>query len=130
MKPKKRKARSKSASVSLFVAVVVRADGSPSKRTDGDWASFVGTSRDFVVLRALAAVRKWENGAFGKYEVQVGELTQRALSNVAFELKPLTASALPTRNIPAYDGPRLQLFGGRRSGKDWYHDLYLHGDWK
>lgn len=124
---KKRKAKSKLASVSLFVAVVVRADGSPSKRTEGDWASFIGADRNLVVSRALAAVRKWENGSFGQYEVQVGELTQRAVSNVAFELKPLKQSPFVT----PYGVPRLSIFGGcRGTGRNWFRNQYLHGDWK
>jgi hypothetical protein len=108
-KVRKSKKRS-SESINLFVAVVVRADGSRSKRTDGDWASFTGTNRDLVVGRALAAVRKWENGSFGKYEVQVGTITQRAVAKTDFELKPLNTAQ---EYVRPFNNALLEVYCGR-----------------
>jgi hypothetical protein len=72
------------------VAVVTRAGGSyTSKREHGDYAAFIGPSRDNVVRRALAARKAWTGNGPDIYQVLVGELTGSVKQPVTYEVVPL-----------------------------------------
>ena len=106
-------------STSLFVAVVVRADGYASKREDGDWACFTHTDRDGAIRRALAAVHKWESKPSGtKYLVWVGTLTQSVTE--MFELKSLDVPRVPMNGIAEQAGQAFLAHGpGSRALQPW-----------
>lgn len=70
----------------MYVAVVDRVDGTPSRRSDHTNAAFVGENRDHVIRRALEARNKW--GA-ETYRVLVGELTGEVCEPVQYEVVPL-----------------------------------------
>lgn len=60
-----------------------------SGRPLGDWACFVGASRDEVIRRAREARRAWQ-GTPGQYEIHVGVLDAKVrVPEPAYELVPL-----------------------------------------
>jgi len=72
-----------------WVAVVMTGDGE-SQRADGALSSFVGGNRDKVIEKALSMTAKWSaTRPYREYYVAVGQLTQRAVVPVQFELIPL-----------------------------------------
>jgi hypothetical protein len=83
----KKKRKSK---VALYIAVVVSPDSSPcalmvSRRAPmGDWACFIGQSKEIVIDRALHAVRKW-----GTYDIWIGTLTEKVVVPTNFKLVKL-----------------------------------------
>ena len=77
----------------LYVAVILtdpeHADVQCSGRPMGDWASFVGHSRDNVVRKAMAAAARWDPENIKEYEIAVGTLTSRAEAPTRFSLVPM-----------------------------------------
>lgn len=73
----------------LFVAVVLRQDREPSRRSGGDWAAFVGSDQEQVIERALVAKQKWNTALDAPYTVYVGELAFEAVEPRAYKLQAL-----------------------------------------
>ena len=101
MKTKRKKTVAKK--TTLHVAVVVSKKlnmlGSTdltlisSRRTKGDWASFIGFDLVKVVEQARQAMDEWNvDGPGAPYEMLVGQIDWRAEFPVEFTLKPLGAS--------------------------------------
>jgi len=62
-----------------------------SRRSRGDWASFVGFDLPKVVEQARVAMDGWSDGPGAPYEMLVGTIDWRASFPVEFTLKPLAA---------------------------------------
>ena len=81
----------------MFVAVICRVGVEQSDGPRGVWSSFVGKSRDEVILRAMqhAAQSNKRLGKYaGQYGILVGELTHQAVEPVKYELVPISKEGL------------------------------------
>ena len=102
MKTKRKKAVAKKPTLHLAVIVSKKLNmlGSnmdltliQSRRTKGDWASFLGFDLVKVVEQARQAMDEWNvDGPGAPYEILVGSIDWRAEFPVEFTLKPLGAS--------------------------------------
>jgi hypothetical protein len=81
----------------LFVAVVFaerkQFNGlqTDSLKSMGEWSSFIGTTQDEAVRKALDAREKWDNSPIdrAKYVVLVGEITAKVKPRAAYDLVTL-----------------------------------------
>lgn len=72
----------------LLICVVLRADGSASRRPHGDFASFIGFDQEELVERAHRAMEEWSYGK-NTYKLVVGVLTHEVQFPTAYKLKAL-----------------------------------------
>jgi len=59
-----------------------------SKRPRGDWAAFINTDKNAVIVQAQNAGREWEN-QYGPYKILTGTLTNKVLTPVLWREEPL-----------------------------------------
>jgi hypothetical protein len=79
----------------IFVAVIVKPEGEPSLRPDGDWAAFVGNSEEEVATQAVTAAIKWTEQNGTTCSVLVGALTSQVVdTKTSFGLEDLDGGTI------------------------------------
>lgn len=68
-----------------YVAVVCT-DADISARFDGDYACFLGPTKQNVIVRAMRAREKW---GVKLYRILVGRITEHAEADMNYVLRPL-----------------------------------------
>lgn len=80
----------------MFIAVVYTATGL-SGRHEGDFASFVATTKEEAIQDAIDARSKWETKGYGPYRLLVGKLSEEVAIPTRYEIVKLGSSRRPQR---------------------------------
>lgn len=70
----------------IHVAIVGRLNKLTSGRTDGSYSCFLSNDKNKAIEKALKYSKQWANNGYPKYDVLVGEVTEKAEEPVSFKL--------------------------------------------